>query len=70
MSDEIEVVTLAEPLTEFTAQMWVDIFDGNVFLVPIPTAGTAACALAIAGVPVDPAEIPAIIERGQLREDD
>lgn len=46
---EIEEVTLREPLTEFTAQLAVDIFDGNLFLRPIGWSGTRGFVIEIAG---------------------
>ena len=37
----MDTVILAEPITEFTAEMTVDIFDGNLFLTPVPWDGCA-----------------------------
>jgi hypothetical protein len=45
----IEEVTLQEPLTEFTAQIAVDIFDGNLFLVRVGWNGERDFRVGIAG---------------------
>lgn len=51
--DEIDDVVLQEPLTEFTAVVSVDIFDGNLFLQRTGWNGQRGFRVAIAGTPQD-----------------
>ena len=49
----IEDVVLREPLTEFTATLSVDIFDGNLFLAPIGWNGRRDFVVRVAGPEVE-----------------
>ena len=51
MTPDTEDATLKEPLTELTAEMSVDIFDGNLVLLRTGWDGMRGFRLALAGAP-------------------